>query len=208
MAARIVAAGLRRANVRLAAYERPHVRIRLHREVAQRTVLGRLRPIPDALQLLGLRRGEKLARLRHRAIEARRADVVRAAFPKDRAEVIRSRFVFRRYRTGPCSKLSREHLPHDRDVFENKLLLQIDRVRGDDRFLVLRLRPHHRRDEIREGFPHARSRLDHEMLPLRQRLRDRDRHLLLLRPILEALRLRQQPVRGKNLPDSLRKFRR
>jgi hypothetical protein len=28
-------------------------------------------------------------------------------------------------------------------------------------------------------------------------IRHRDRHLLLLRPVIEALRLRQQPVRGK-----------
>ena len=208
------------------------MRIRLHREVAQRTVVRRLRPFPDALQLLGFRRGEKLARLRHRALQPRRADVVRAPFPKNRAELLRGLFALRRRSVGglfaksalttrfgfavigqsgrglPHSKLSREHFAHDQDVFENKLLLQIDRVRGDDRFFVLRLRPHHRRDEIRERFPDARARLDHEMLPLRERLRHRDRHLLLLRPILEALRLRQQPIRGKNLPDGLRKFRR
>ena len=193
MAARVVAAGLRRADVRLAAHERPHVRIRLHREVAQRAVVGRLRPFPDALELLGFRRGEKLARLRHRALQPRRADVVRASFPEDRAEVARH---------------FREHLPHDRDVLENELLLQIDRVGGDDRLPVLLLRPEDRRDEIRERFPHARPRLDDEMPFLRQRLRHRDRHLLLLRPILEALRLRQQAIRGKNLPDGLRKIRR
>ena len=81
-------------------------------------------------------------------------------------------------------------------------------MRGDDRLPVLLLRPQDRRDEIRERFSNARARLDHKMLPLRERLRHRDRHLLLLRPILEALRLRQQPVRGKNLPDGLGKIRR
>ena len=54
--------------------------------------------------------------------------------------------------------------------------------------------------------PDARARLDHQMPLLVQRLRHRHRHLLLLRAILEILRLRQQPLRRKNLAHARDKF--
>ena len=176
MAARICPARFRRANVWLAAHLLPHGGVRLHGQIAQRTVLRRLRPLPDALQLLHFRRREKLARLLLRALKAERAQIIAPALPQHRGEII-------------IAQQLGEHFAHDGDVLIHELLLQIDRVRGNDGLLLFLLRPQHARDEIRERFADARARLHHEMPALRQRRRYRHRHLLLLRAKLEILRL-------------------
>ena len=70
-----------------------------------------------------------------------------------------------------------------------ELLLEIDGVRRNDRFLVLFERKQNRRNEIGERFADAGAGLDHQMSIFLQRPRDRDRHFLLLRPEFEIFRL-------------------
>ncbi len=186
-ALRIRAAAFRGADVRLAAHHAPDVRVRLDRKIRERAVARRLRPFADALELGLLGRSEQLARVRDRALEPHRAEIIRAPFPEHRFE------------------LERQQLLHDRDVFENELLLEIDRVRGNDRLLFFLVRPEHRRHEIRQRFSHARARLDHEVPLLVQRARDRHRHLLLLGPVLEILRLRHDSLLAEHRADALGK---
>ena len=101
-----------------------------------------------------------------------------------------------------CSlEFHRQHFFQDRDIFIEKLFLQIDRVRGNDRFFVLLKRKENCRDEISERFSHARARFDHEMSIFLQRLGHGHRHFLLLRPIFEILRFREQAVFRKDRAD-------
>ena len=58
-----------------------------------------------------------------------------------------------------------------------------------------------RRREIGERFADAGPGFDHEVALLLQGARHGHRHLLLLGPILEVLRLREQAVPGKKGPD-------
>ena len=88
-----------------------------------------------------------------------------------------------------------------------QLLLKIDGVRRNDRFLMLFQREQDRRSEIGERFPDAGAGLDHQMSIFLQRPRHRDRHFLLLRPVFEIFRLREQAILRKDCPNPFDKFR-
>ena len=133
------------------------------------------------------RGGEKLVRLLKRALQPARANVILPAFHQRRLELDRQDFL------------------QDRDVLLDQLFLQIDRVRRDDRFLLLLDREKRRGHEVSERFADAGAGFDHEMPLLLERARDRGRHLLLLRAKFEIARLREQPVLRENRPHPLDK---
>ena len=118
--ARVLPARFLCADMRFAADLRPYFRVGLDCEIAERTIARRTRPFSKAVQLILLRSCEKLVCLFQRPIEPARAKIILPAFDERRFE------------------LDRENLFQDGDVFVEKLLLKIDGVRGDDRFLVLR----------------------------------------------------------------------
>jgi hypothetical protein len=70
------------------------------------------------------------------------------------------------------------------------LFLQIDRVGGDDRLLLLLERIKNRRGQIRDRFPDAGPRLDHQVPLFFERPGHPYRHLLLLPAILEIFSVR------------------
>ena len=127
--------------------------------------------------------------LLHRALEPARAKIILPAFHERGLE------------------LDRENFFHDRDVLVQELLLQIDRVRRNDRLLLFLEREKNRGHEIGERFADAGAGFDDEMALLLQRLRDRRGHLLLLRAIFEILRLREQAVRSQKSPGPARQNR-
>jgi hypothetical protein len=112
-------------------------------------------------------------------------------FEPARAKIILPAFHERRL------ELEGQHLLENRDVFVEKLFLQIDRVGGNDRLLFLLDRVEDRRRQIRDRLPYPRSRLHHQMAFLLERPRHGHGHLLLLGPILEILRPREQAFLGK-----------
>ena len=162
------------AEVRFAAYLRPDFRIGLEREIAERSVFRPFRPLREAQEFGLLGGGEEFCRLLQGAFEAAGAKVILPAFHERGLE------------------LDRQDLFQDRDVFIEQLLLQRDRLRGDDGFFLLLKRVKDGGHEIGDRFPDAGARLDHEMLLLVERLGDGARHLLLFRAIFEILRLREQ----------------
>ena len=171
--------------MRLAANLRPNFRVRLQRQVAERTILRSPSPFRDADQLRLLGGREKLARLLQRAFEPPRAKIILPALHQRGLE------------------LDRQDLLQDRDVLVEQLLLQIDRLRRDDGFFLLLEGEQDRRDEVGDRFSHAGSGFHHQVLLLLERLGDSHRHLLLLSAILEILRLREQAGLGENRPDAL-----
>ncbi len=104
-------------------------------------------------------------------------------------------------------ELDRENFFHDRNVLVQELLLQVDRVRRDDRLLLFLEGEKRRGHEIGERLAHAGAGFDDEMALLFQRLRDRRGHLLLLRPIFEIPRLREQAVSVQKSPGPARQNR-
>ena len=122
------------------------------------------------------------------ALEAARTEIILPAFHQRRL------------------KLNRQNLLHDRNVLVQKLLLQVDRVGRNDRLLLLLVREQHRRHEVGERFADPGAGLDDEMMLFLERSRDRRRHRLLLGPILEVARLREQTVLRENRPHPLDKI--
>ena len=132
-----LAAGLGRADVGLAANLRPDFRVGLDRQIAERSVLRGPRPIGDALQLSLLRGGKKLVRLLQGALETPRAKIILPAFHERGLELDRQNFL------------------QDRNVLVEQLLLKIDRVRGDDRLLLLLDGEKNRGNEVGDRLAHA-----------------------------------------------------
>ncbi len=95
----------------------------------------------------------------------------------------------------------KELLPGSGQVFLGELFLQIDRVRGDDGFLLVRRRIQDRRQQVRQALAHPRAGLDGQVFALFQRAGDRHGHLLLLGPELEILRARQEALGREDLFD-------
>ena len=124
-------------------------------------------------------RGEKLSALRRDLAQAPGAKIIVPAFEHGEME------------------FHRQNLGQHRQVFPDQLLLQIDGVRGDDRFLVPRDSEKNRRNQIGQALAHAGAGLDDQIFPLFQRARDRHGHLLLLRAIFEIARFGQQARWGK-----------
>ena len=186
---RILSAGLGRADVRFAANLCPDLWIGLNRQIAQGAVDRRARPVgePGEIGLLG--RVEKFVRTLHRALQAARTKIILPAFHERGLE------------------LDRENFFHDRDVLVQQLFLEVDRVRRDDRLLLFLDREKGRRNEVGKRFAHAGAGFDHEMALFFQRLRDSRRHRLLLRPILEVARLREQAVLAQKSPAPARQNR-
>ena len=99
-------------------------------------------------------------------------------------------------------ELVRQHRLQERNVLANELFLQANRVRGDDDPEVLVGRGgEDGRHEIGEALAHARACFDEQMLPLHQRPRHGHGHLLLLRPIFEIARFREDAAGRKDLFD-------
>ena len=182
---RTLAAGLAGADVRLTANLGPDFRIRFHREIAQRSILRRARPFRDARQFRRLRRGEEFAGLLQRALEPARAKVILPPLHQRSLE------------------LDRQNLLQDRDVLVKKLLLQVDRVRRDHRLLFLLDREENGGREVSDRFADASPGLDHEMTFFLESAGHGHRHRLLLRPVLEVLRLGQQSIFRKERADLL-----
>jgi hypothetical protein len=165
--------------VGLAANLRPDFRIGLDGEVAQRSVLRRPGPVRDASQFRCFRSGKQFAGLLQGSLEAPRAKVILPAFHQRRFE------------------LDRKDLLENGNVLVEKLFLQIDRVRGNDRLLLFLDRIEDGRREVSDRFAHPRPGLDDQMAFLLERARDGHRHLLLLGPILEVFRAGEQSLLGK-----------
>ena len=183
-----IAADFRRAQSALGTNLRPDFRVRLDVEIRQAAVLGFLRPFVNALQFLGFGRREQIAALLHRLLQPARAEIIRAAFEHREIEL---------HRLRQRAEHAREH----RQILFRELLLQIDRVRRDDGFFLLRDGEQNRRNQIRQRFADARAGLDREMFAILQRARHGHGHLLLLRAEFEILRARQNARRRKNLFD-------
>ena len=173
--------GLRSAKMLFAPHLFPHHRIGLFEKVAQRAVLGRKTPLADALQLGMLGRGEQIFRLRDRASESGRAEVVLAAFQQHRLELLG------------------EDLLHERNVFEHELLLQRNRVGRNDGLLFRANRVERGWNQIRERLSNTRAGLDHQMRPGFQGPGDGTRHALLLGAVFKSSPFGEPAGFGKNV---------
>jgi len=88
-----------------------------------------------------------------------------------------------------------ERLPEQGDVLGQQLLLQVDRVRGDDHALAVLQRPVYRRDEVGHGLARACAGLDEQVLAVVEGLGHGAQHLPLFRAVLVAGQaLRQQAI--------------
>ena len=183
-----MSAGFRRAEVRFAANLRPDSWIGFDRQVAQRPIRRRPRPIrqPGQVRLFG--GVEKFVRALDRALQAARTKIILPAFHQ------------RRF------KLDRKNLFHDRNVLMEELFLEINGVGRDNRLFLLLERKKRCGHQVSERFADAGAGFDDQMTFVFQRLRDRRRHLLLFRAIFEILCLRQQAVLRKNCVDPLDKI--
>ena len=77
---RILPAAFSCADVRLAANLRPNFWVGLDRQIAERAVAGRARPLRESRQLILLRPGEKLVLLLERAFQPPRAKIILPPF--------------------------------------------------------------------------------------------------------------------------------
>ena len=96
-----------------------------------------------------------------------------------------------------------DDLLHDRDVLVDELLLQIDRVRADDRLALGFQRVRHGGQQVGQRLADASRGFDHERSLLLQSLRHQLRHALLLRAKLKVLRLRERPALRERLVHAL-----
>ena len=120
-----------------------------------------------------LGRGEQFFRLRERAGQARRAEVILPPLQQHRLELVGHDFL------------------HERNVLEHELLLERDRMGADHR---LALRPHRvqrRRHKVSEGFSNACARFDHEVPAALYRSSHRPGHALLLGTVFKRCRTRK-----------------
>jgi MFS family permease len=112
----------------------PDLGIRFDREITQRTILGVATPLFDPTQLRRFRRGEERITLLHGLAKATGAQVIRAPLQHRK------------------TKVHREHLLQNRQVFFHQLLLQINRVGGDHRLLLLPDGEKNGRNQVRKTF--------------------------------------------------------
>ena len=178
---RLRPADLRRTQPAFAAHVLPDLRIGFDGEVRQAAVLRLLGPFPDALQLGCLGRGEEAVGLERGLVEPAGAEVVLPALQHGVAE------------------LHRQHRRKHRQILLRELLLEVDRVGGDDGLLALGHGEKDRRDQVGQTLADARAGLDDEMPPALQRPGHFDGHLVLLRAELEVARPRQEARRRKDL---------
>ena len=184
----ILSAGFPGADVGFAANLRPNFRVGFHGKIAERTVFRGARPIDDASELRLLRGGEEFGGLLQRALQPPWAKIILAAFHEGGLE------------------LDGQHFFQDRDIFVKKLLLQIDRVRRDDCFLLLLERVENGGREISERLANARAGFDYEMSLLFKGVRHGRGHRLLLGAIFEIFRFREQAALGKDRANVFDKF--
>ena len=130
----------------------------------------------------------RLPALLHRLLQPARAEIIRAALEHREAEL---------HRLGSAPSTLGQH----RQVFFRELLLQIDGVRGDDGFFLLRHGEQNRRNQIGQRFADAGAGLDREVFAVLQRPRHGHGHFLLLRAELKILRPRQNARRRKDFFD-------
>ncbi len=76
-----------------------------------------------------------------------------------------------------------------RQIFEDELILQVDRVRRHDDPLAVRNREVDRRNQVRHALASARPRLYHQPRPLVERVGDRAKHRDLWLTVLVARQL-------------------
>ena len=84
-----------------------------------------------------------------------------------------------------------------RNILVEQLLLQIDGMRGNDRFPVKIQRKLHGRQQIAQGLAYARSGLHQQRGVHLESSRHGQGHILLLRPVFKIPGAGEQPVRGK-----------
>ncbi len=179
----------RRANVRLAANLQPHANLRLEVEIAERAVAGFFRPFADRLELFIFRASEKIARLLERASQTRRAKVILPTLEQHGRQLVA------------------EHLAHNRDVLAHELLLQIDRVGGNDPLAASLERKLCSRQKVGERFSDAGARLGHQRTRASESLGHRHGQRLLLRAKFEIPRFCQLPLRRKGIVHRVAKTR-
>jgi hypothetical protein len=161
----------------------PDFGIRGEPEVGEGSVFGLLRPFPDPFQLFGLGFKKEIAGISHCPFESTGTKIVLAAFEKDGGEILV------------------EDLSGEGDILMEKLLLKIDRMGRDDRFLVLTARVEDGGDQIPETLADPGPRFDDEGVLIFEGFGDGSRHLLLGFPELEFFRLGHDSVGGKELFD-------
>ena len=154
---------------------RPDLGVRFDFKVRETAVLGCLGPFVNARQFLGLGGGEQIAALLHGLLEPAGAEIIRAAFQHGITE--------------PDGLRQRaQHLGEHGQILFRELLLQVDGMRGNDGFFLLRHGEEDGGNEIGEGFAHAGAGFDGEVFAILQGARDGHGHLLLLRAELEVFR--------------------
>ena len=133
------------------------------------------------MQFGNFRGGEKMICLREGFMKTAGAEVVSAAFEHCIGEI------------------HRQHFFEDRQILLDELLLEIDRVGGDDRFFSIRDGEQHTRDQIAEALADSSSGFDEEVFPILNSTGDRHRHCLLLRPEFEVGTAGENPFLGKDM---------
>jgi hypothetical protein len=108
------------------------------------------------------------------------AEVVRTPFERYRAQIVHAF-------ANILGSAPLQHAPHGRHVLGQHLLLQADRVGGDDDTLVVAQRVTGRGQEVSERFAGAGSSFDKQRGWRLERERHRLRHLELLGTLLETL---------------------
>lgn len=161
------AAFARGAGVGLAADHGPDAGGGGEGEVAEGAVAGGLGPFEELGEFGGFEGGEEVAGFGEGAFEAGGAEVVGAAFEEDGFEVA-------------------DEFLDDGDVFVDELLLEIDRVGGDDGFAFGVERAADGREEVGEGFADAGGGFDDQGLLFFEGDADEFGHALLLRAIFEV----------------------
>jgi hypothetical protein len=144
----------------------PNRGLRLDLEITQRAVPGRETPFSNSLELGALPGRKEIACLREGAFQTRSAKKIVATFEQ-------SGF-----------KLDRQQLLNQGNILVDKLLLERDRVSGDDRFASGSNGIESGWDQVCERLSHASARFNNEVLGGFERPGHIAGHLLLLGTIL------------------------
>ena len=129
------------AEIGLGRHLVPHLGARRHRQIAERAVRGAPGPRAQGLDLVEAPLLEHRDRCGHGLLEALQAEIVMPSFQQCEAHgLVAQRFL------------------HERQILPHELFLQVDRVGGDDRALLVRRGPPERGHEIGHRLPHPGAR--------------------------------------------------
>ncbi len=177
-----------RAQVRLRGHRVPHVGGRLLGQIRETAVRGARGPCREGFDFRPAPVVEQRVLPRARLIQSRQAQVVPPPLEQREGD-------------GPVSR--RERPGEDRQILADELLLQVDRVRGDNGALAVGARPLERGHEVGERLAHARPRLEQRDAAVVVDVRRVGRHIALAGAILEG-RAAQRAGDGACLREEIR----